>query len=69
MGCCNCCCKKKNVTVAELNNGKLVEYDLCHSEYKDYGCRFSYIGAGVVYSVNGAYQNGSKSVKHFWVKL
>ncbi len=70
MSCCKCCCKnERKRNECHIDGKGIAEYDLCHFEYKDYGSGFSYIGAGIVYSVNGKIQYGKSKYYHFWVKL
>ena len=62
---------KNNVCVALLEDGQMVKYDGCSSEYNidfykpEMGWKF--IGKGVIYSVNGVRQ-AMEETKYFFVK-
>ena len=62
---------KDNVCEALLEDGQMVKYDGCSSEYSidfyraEYG--WTFIGKGVIYSINGVHQS-SKETKYFFVK-
>lgn len=62
---------KDNVYVALLEDGQMVKYDGCSSEYDidfyrvEYGWKF--IGKGVIYSINGVRQS-LEEAKYFFVK-
>ena len=57
--------EKKNVTVARLDSGELVEYDAAAKSKTAYDSRvFLHIGHGVIYSWNGILQTVDEKKKH-----
>lgn len=58
--------ERRRVTKA-LINGQIVDYDMCSENPNAYDgfVLVTYLGKGVIYSVNGKLQNSDRVV-HFW---
>lgn len=59
--------KPTSCCIAKLEDGLLVEYDVCGERREGvYNPKvFEYIGTGVIHSVDGVEQNWDRKV-HFW---
>jgi hypothetical protein len=56
---------------ALLDNGQIVEYDLCHDKPVSYYVnpdKYEFLGKGIIYEVNGYKQTGSEKYL-FWNRL
>jgi|TARA_Y100000310_G_scaffold56232_1_gene51578 hypothetical protein len=58
----------RKVTVAKLDDGRKVEYDACAKEKDAYDDKFTHIGEGSIYSVDGVVQGGQEEKFHFFVR-
>lgn len=59
------------ITIAELETGELVQYDLCDTNKKldkSYASNFEYLGKGNIYSVGGVLQPDSVDELFFFKK-
>jgi len=60
---------RKDITIAKLDDGRLIQYDLASKTKKidsTYSDNFDYAGYGVIHSVNNVEQNDSRKY-HFFV--
>jgi len=58
-----------SATEAKLENGDIVRYGLCSANRNcDLAGDRTYLGKGIIYSVNGVRQSRLDEVLHFWAR-
>lgn len=62
--------KREGVSIAKLENGRLVVYDICDKNKEELeafvpNLILEYLGRGTIYSINGKVQHG-EDLRHFW---
>jgi hypothetical protein len=60
-----------NKRLAKLDDGRIVEYDVCSKNKKN--CysdnnSFTYLGEGVIYSIDDTIQIGAETKYHFFIR-